>query len=87
MDESSGLAFLGILLFLSGPIFYAIMYNRYRNIRERHYHESETPVQMNNLQVYDKLIHRQTRQSTNRITGANSTRVNGTLNPQRKFFG
>ena len=73
------ISIVGAVFFLAGPIFYGIMYARYRNKGERHYHERETSAQMSNLQVYDVFIRQETRQSSSRILGANSTQVSGTL--------
>jgi len=83
-DDSEGGAFtLGLLLLLAGPIFYSITYARYRNQGERHYHEKETPTEMSNLMVYDNYIRRNMRQSSKTISGANSTKVEGTLAKQK----
>ena len=78
-DNGEGGFYLGLILLLAGPIFYAVTYARYRNRGERHYHERETPVQMSNLKVYDTFAKSQTGSKTPTISGANSTKVTGTL--------
>jgi hypothetical protein len=78
-DEAGGAFFIGAALFLAGPLFFGITYARYRNRGERHYHERETPVQVNNLQAYDTLEKHLTGQRSRTINGANSTKVEGTL--------
>jgi hypothetical protein len=78
-DDAESAYYLGALLFLAGPIFFGVTYARYRNRDARHYHERETPVSMDNLQVYDTFVNRLTEQRTAMISGANSQQVNGTL--------
>jgi len=89
MDSNSPsiLFYIGIILFFAGPIFYAIMYARYRNKGARDYYERETPTQMSNLQVYDTFVRRDTDQRSSRISGVNSNRVNGTLEAYNKRQG
>jgi len=82
-DDESGLLAVGVILFLAGPIFYSVTYARYRNKGERHYHERETPTEMSNLRAYDTFIRCDKRQSSSTISGANNTRVDGTLAKHR----
>ena len=53
------------------------MYSRYRNQGARHYHESETEKEMENLKKVDDLIKHETGLTNSRIEGANNTRVTG----------
>jgi hypothetical protein len=78
-DDTEGVAYVGAALFLAGPIFFGITYARYRNRGERHYHERETPVRMENLQAYDNFSRRLVEQRSSMIVGANSQQVKGTL--------
>ena len=83
-DGSGGLVALGIAILFAGPIFYAIVYGRYRNKGARHYHESETPAQMNNLMVYDNFVRHEKGSSSSSISGANESKVTGALNQEAK---
>ena len=65
------------LFLLAGIIYYAVMYSRYRNQGARHYHESETEKEMENLKKVDDLIKHETGLTNSRIEGANNTRVTG----------
>jgi hypothetical protein len=78
-EDSDGILYVGCALFLAGPLFFMITYARYRNRGERHYHERETPVRMDNLQVYDNLEKRLTGQDSSVIFGANNKQVEGSL--------
>ena len=76
-SDEGGLAIL--ILLLAGPIFFSIMYFRYRNSDKRHSHERETPAQMSNLRAYDNFVQHLTRQRSRTIAGENSKRVEGSL--------
>jgi hypothetical protein len=78
-ENADGAFYVGCALFLAGPIFFGITYARYRNRGERHYHERETPVRMDNLRAYDTLERHLVRQETSRIAGANNHQVEGSL--------
>jgi hypothetical protein len=78
-EDENAAFYLGAALFLAGPLFFGITYARYRNRGERHYHERETPVTLENLQSYDNFATRLTEQRSSLIAGANSGQVNGTL--------
>ncbi|MDR0346765.1 MAG: hypothetical protein LBH56_00090 [Coriobacteriales bacterium] len=78
-DDAEGAFYLGALMFLAGPAFFGITYARYRNRGARHYHERETPVRMDKLQVYDTFAKRLTEQRSPTIPGANSQQVKGSL--------
>jgi hypothetical protein len=77
--ESSDISYVGAALFLAGPLFFAITYAYYRNRSERHHHERETPVRMDNLQVVDEFSRHLTAQESPRIAGANNSQVEGSL--------
>jgi hypothetical protein len=79
MDDESDVFYLGAVLFLAGPAFFGIIYARYRNRGERHYHERETQVEMENLRSYDNFAMRLTEQRSSIINGANSEQVTGAL--------
>jgi hypothetical protein len=78
-DDTESAFYVGAALFLAGPLFFGITYARYRNRGERHYHEQETPVRIENLQVYDNFARHLTEQRSRTISGANSQQVKGTL--------
>jgi hypothetical protein len=78
-DDANGAFYVGCALFLAGPIFFGVTYARYRNQGERHYHERETPVVRDNLQIYDNYAEQLTAQRSSTIPGANSTQVTGAL--------
>lgn len=78
-EDASGAFYVGCALFLAGPIFFGITYARYRNRGERHYHERETPVRMENLRAYDTFERHLVKQESSRIAGANSNQVKGSL--------
>ena len=78
-EEPGSIAYLGLALFLAGPVCFALIYARYRNRSERHFHERETPVSIQNLQSYDDFAKHLTRQDSPRIAGANDSQVRGSL--------
>jgi hypothetical protein len=78
-EDANAAFYVGCALFLAGPIFFGITYMRYRNQGERHYHERETPVRMENLQVYDTFERHLVKQESSRIAGANDRQVKGSL--------
>jgi hypothetical protein len=79
MEDGSTAFYVGAALFLAGPIFFGITYARYRNRGERHYHERETPVKMENLRTYDNFVKHLTGERSSQIQGANSKQVRGSL--------
>ncbi|HBT95139.1 MAG TPA: growth/differentiation factor [Coriobacteriia bacterium] len=83
-EDGAGLA---LLLLMSGPAFFMFTYLRYRNTDKRHGHEHETPAEMNNLQQYDNLVKRLTRQDSSRISGANEDAVTGSLASNQGIAG
>ena len=62
---------------LSAPIFFAVMYMRYRNTGARHHHESETKFQRFNLRQKDDFIEQKKGLSNSTMHGANNKKVNG----------
>ncbi len=66
------------LFLLSGIIYFWVMYSKYRNSGERHYHETETKTNMTNLREYDNLVKRKTRLRNAVMEGANNTKISGT---------
>lgn len=45
-----------LLLLLSGPIFFGLIYSRYRNRKEVHRYEEETDIEVNSLEKQDSYI-------------------------------
>ncbi|MDR3136892.1 MAG: hypothetical protein LBU07_05745 [Coriobacteriales bacterium] len=78
-DESNAAFAVGCALFLAGPLFFSITHVRYRNRSERHYHERETPVRVENLKTSDHLEEQLTRQTSPKIANSNSTQIHGSL--------
>ena len=68
---------LGLVLLLAGPVFYGLMYLRYRNSDKRHRHESETRAEMHDLKVRDDRIKSIKGVSNSRMRGANNSEVRG----------
>ena len=68
---------LGLVLLLAGPVFYGLMYLRYRNSDKRHRHESETRAEMHDLKVRDDRIKSIKGVSNSRMRGANNNEVRG----------
>ncbi|WP_435299969.1 hypothetical protein [Timonella sp. A28] len=69
-----------LVLLLAGPAFFMVMWGRYRNSRQRHFHEKETKAQTANLVSHDRKVGERRGVSASRISGANSTRVKGARN-------
>ncbi|WP_250446991.1 hypothetical protein [Actinotalea sp. C106] len=67
----------GLLLLLAGPVFYGLMYLRYRNSDKRHRHESETRAKMHDMKVRDDRIKSLKGVSNSRMRGANNNEVRG----------
>jgi hypothetical protein len=68
---------LNWIFLLLGPIYYAIIYSRYRNSGARHRHELETKKKMDNLRTVDQLVTRRTGLRNSRMSGANNHMVSG----------
>lgn len=71
---------IGLLLFLSGFVFYGFMYLRYRNTNKRHMHAKETTAEIDNVRVADNFVARRTRLRNRRIQGANERQIEGAQN-------
>jgi hypothetical protein len=66
---------LGLLLFLSGFVYYGLIYLRYRNTDKRHLHESETEARMLNVQAFDQHIEHKKGVKHSKMKGANNHEV------------
>lgn len=69
-----------LIFLLSGIIYFAVIYGRYRNTGARHMHESETKSQMKNVKKVDNFVKKKTRLKNSTMDGANNKRVSGTTN-------
>lgn len=68
---------IGLLFFLSGFVFYGLMFLRYRNTNKRHMHAKETEATTDNMQVADNYRGERKRLKNKRIDGANERQVEG----------
>lgn len=84
-DDNWGL--IGLVFFLSGFVFYAAIFLRYRNADKRFKHESQTRSEMKNLRVRDDLVKSQKGLSNSSMRGANNRQVTGSLNSLSKLTG
>jgi hypothetical protein len=75
-DDGRG---LGLLFLLAGPVFYWIIYMRYRNSDKRHHHESETEASIHDMQVEDAFVQSRKGLSNSSMQGANHEAVRGTI--------
>lgn len=73
-DDATNIAWL---LLLAGPLFYGVMYLRYRNADKRHKHESETRASMHDVRAADHYNRSLKGLSESRMKGANNTAVRG----------
>lgn len=73
-DDGSG---FGFLFLLAGPVFYGLMFLRYRNSDKRHRHESETKASMHDVRASDQLSGSLKGVKHRRMKGANNTAVRG----------
>lgn len=78
--DSEGGGQLGLLFLLSGFVFYAFVYLRYRNTDKRHRHESETGAELHNVRAEDRLVRNLTGLSNAKMKGANNRSVRGARN-------
>lgn len=80
-DSSSGDPRLfGLLFFLSGFLFYGLMYARYRNSDKRHRHEAETEARMVDVRAWDQHVDTQKGVKHSKMKGANNHEVRGAVN-------
>lgn len=68
---------IGLLFFLSGFVFYGLMYVRYRNIDKRHMHARETEATMANVRAADDFQGKRTGMSNKHIKGGNERQIEG----------
>ena len=64
-------------LLILGPIYYALIYMKYRNKNARHRHELETKKRIFNLKKSDNFVKIERGLSNSFIRGKNNTVVNG----------
>lgn len=76
-SDGTGIAWL---LLLAGPLFYGVMYLRYRNADKRHKHESETRATMHDVRGTDHLNRSLKGLSNSKMKGANNRAVRGARN-------
>lgn len=62
---------------LAGPIYYFIMYSRYRNSSARHTYEKETKTNVTNMVKVDDFLEHRKRLSNSSMIGANNKAVRG----------
>jgi hypothetical protein len=67
----------GLLLFLSGFVFYGWVYLRYRNTDKRHMHESETEAKMLDARGADQHVDTLKGVKNSKMKGANNHEVRG----------
>ncbi|WP_430869183.1 hypothetical protein [Demequina aurantiaca] len=80
-DDGGG--FIGLAFLLSGFIFYAVIFFKYRNVNKRHHHESETQATLLNMQEQDDFVQARKGLSNRTMSGANNNEVRGS---QKKWF-
>ena len=76
-DSDDDPSMLFLLLLLSGFIYYAIMYARYRNQNARHSYERETKNEITNLKKVDELIERRKGLKSSTINNRNDNKLEG----------
>ncbi len=72
-DSSAGL----LLLFLTGFIFYGIMYLRYRNSDARHSYENETKKDVTNMVRFDEFVEKRKKLRNSSMTDRNDKSLDG----------
>lgn len=75
-DSGDGNA-IGYVFFLSGFVFYGIIYMKYRNVDKHHHHEVETESTKLNIAASDNKVGEEKGLKNSRMQGANNTRVDG----------
>lgn len=86
-DSEGDIRYLGLLLLLSGFIFYGVVYLRYRNTDKRHRHESETEARMLEVRAADHHVDTKKGVRHSRMKGANNGDVRGSSNQGGLFDG
>ncbi|MCL2426240.1 MAG: TFIIB-type zinc ribbon-containing protein [Oscillospiraceae bacterium] len=66
---------IALALLLSGFLYYAYYYNKYRNKKARFKHETDSNATMNNVVRTDNFVKRLTRLRNAKMQGANNTSV------------
>ena len=67
----------GLVFFLSGFVFYGLVYRAYRNTDKRNLYESETEAKMLNVRAADQHVDTLTGLSNSKMEGANNHDVRG----------
>lgn len=65
------------LFLLTGPIFYFVITNRYRNFSARHTHETDTKTKVSNMRMKDEFLEKRKGLSSSMIVGVNNKSVVG----------
>lgn len=73
------------IFLLPGIIYFFIIYNKYRNSKARHMHETETKTNMTNLKSKDIFVQKKYELSNSRIYGMNNNIVKGSTNRESVF--
>lgn len=86
-SDDDGWGKIGLILFLAGPLFFAMKYFKYRNTDKRHRHESETKAQMDNVMAGDEFVKSMKGLKNSRMPNANHTAVRGARNGAKGIMG
>jgi hypothetical protein len=70
---------IGLVFLLAGPIFYWVIYMRYRNSDKRHHHELETEAKIHDLQQTDEFVQARKGLTSSSMKGANYKDVRGSV--------
>ena len=73
------------IFLLAGPIYFGIIYAKYRNQGARHRHETETKTNMTHLRKVDEFVKKRRGLSNSTMDGANNKRVSG-VTGSKKFI-
>src|SRR5699024_219320 len=77
----------GLVFYLSGFIFFGVMYLRYRNSDKRFRHESRTRSELANMRARDDFVRSQKGLKNSSLHGANNRQVSGSLNSLSQLSG
>lgn len=78
--DSGDLAWVPLLFLLSGPVFFMLMYTRYRNTDKRHTYERDTASGTAGLQQFDNPVDHVTGSRSARMPDANHEQLAGSPN-------
>ncbi len=78
-SSDDDISMIPALFLLSGFIYFFIIFSKYRNKSARHYHETETKREINNLVERDEFIKHKKGLSNSSMDGANNTSVKGSF--------